>query len=278
MSEMHLLLIDVCIDPIFFNIGSFEVGWHGLMVVLAVITGIATSMWFARGTSITKEDIIGFAPWAVLGGIIGARLFHVIDCYSLYGDNPARIFEFWHGLSILGAILGGTLAAVIYTRITHKQLGHIADVIAPALLLAVAVGRIGCTINGDAFGRETSLPWAFVYCDLPGIYAPVGVPTHPSPVYEIFWCLIAFAVIWQLRDKLKPEGTLFLVYLILYFFGRFLIEFTRGVSEAGVDIGGWHTPHFISLVTLAICIPLLILRIKKAGRSTNGDEVEDVEL
>lgn len=276
MLLMQLLSINICIDPIFFNIGSLEIGWHGLLVVFAVITGIATSMWFARGTSITKEDIIGFAPWGIIGGIVGARLFHVIDCYGLYGENPIKIFEFWHGLSILGAILGGTLAAVIYTRITHKRLGHIADVIAPALLLAVAVGRIGCTINGDAFGRETSLPWAFVYCDLPGIYAPAGMPTHPSPVYEIFWCFLTFVVIWKLRGKLKPDGSLFLLYIVLYFFGRFLIEFTRGVSAEGVDIGGWHTPHFITLATLAICIPLLVSRMKKARSSSGGDEVENI--
>ena len=108
---MPLLSIEISFDPIIFNIGSLEIGWHGVMVVLAVLTGIGVSMWLAKGTDIKKETIFSLAPWAVLGGIIGARLFHVIDYFgSTYIHDPARIFHFWAGLSILGAVLGGQYA------------------------------------------------------------------------------------------------------------------------------------------------------------------------
>jgi len=156
--------IEIGIDPILFRIGSFEIGWHGIMVVLAVIVGIGFSLWFARGAGIKREVIYSIAPWAIIGGIVGARLIHVIDYLgSTYINNPVKIFEFWSGLSIFGAILGGTLAVVIYIRIRHLSLGHLADAVAPAVILAQVVGRIGCTINGDAWGAPTSLPWAFVY-------------------------------------------------------------------------------------------------------------------
>jgi phosphatidylglycerol:prolipoprotein diacylglycerol transferase len=128
------------------------------------------------------------------------------------------------------------------------------------------VGRIGCIINGDAYGTPTSLPWAFVYTH-PDAYAPVWVPGHPSPVYEIIWDLLVFAVLWRLRGRLKPDGSLFLLYLSIYSFGRFFIEFTRGVTPAQINVGVLHEAHLIALLVMAICLPLLIYRMRrlKAG-------------
>lgn len=276
--ECWKMSIEIGIDPLLFSIGSFEIGWHGIMVVLAVIVGVGASLWFAKGVGIKREVIYGAAPWAIIGGIIGARLFHVIDYLgSTYISHPAQIFtQFFSGLSILGAILGGTLAVFIYARITHLQVGRPADAVAPALLLAQAVGRIGCTINGDAYGTPTSWPWAFIYTH-PDAYAPIGVSTHPSPVYEIIWDLLVFAVLWRLRGRLKPDGSLFLLYLSLYSFGRFFIEFTRGVTPNQINVGDLlHAPHFIALIVLAVCIPLLIYRMRQARALGRGGEIEDV--
>jgi len=271
--------ISIGIDPILFSIGSFDIGWHGILVVVAVIVGIGLSLWFVRGAGIKREVIYSISPWAIVGGILGARLIHVIDYYGYYIGHPSQIFEFWHGLSIFGAILGGTLAVFIYTRIRHLSLGHLADAVAPALILAQAVGRIGCTINGDAWGGHSSLPWAFVYThpNAAGTCLHWGVPTHPSPVYEIIWDLLVFAVLWRLRGRLKPDGSLFLLYLSLYAFGRFFIEFTRAVTSAQVDVGGLlHTPHFIALLVMAVCVPLLICRMRRArGESLAEPSVEE---
>lgn len=259
--------IKIGIDPILFRIGDFEIGWHGIFVVLAVIVGVGLSIWFARGAGIKREVIYSISPWAIIGGIIGARLIHVIDYLgSTYIDNPMKILEFWYGLSIFGAILGGTLAVFIYTRIGHLSLGRLADGIAPALLLAQAVGRIGCTINGDAYGTPTTLPWAFVYTH-PNAAATTQISPyagHPSPVYEIIWDILVFAVLWRLRGRLKPDGSLFLLYLSLYSFGRFLIEFSRAVTPYQISVGILHEAHFIALLVMAVCVPLLIYRMRRA--------------
>jgi len=264
--SIPILSIFIGINPILFSIGSFEIGWHGIFVVIAVIVGIGLSVWFARGAGIKREVIYSISPWAIIGGIIGARLIHVVDYLgSTYIYNPVRIFEFWFGLSIFGAILGGTLAVFIYTRIRRISLGRLADGVAPALILAQAVGRIGCTINGDAYGAQTSWPWAFVYTHPNAAATTVlGVPGHPSPLYEIIWDLIVFAVLWRLRGRLKPDGSLFLLYLSLYSFGRFLIEFSRAVNRYQISAGVLHEAHFIALLVMAICIPLLIYRMRRA--------------
>lgn len=266
--SIPILSISIGIDPILFHIGSFEVGWHGILVVLAVIVGIGLSVWFARGAGIKREAIFSISPWAIIGGIIGARLIHVIDWIGRYSQDPLAIFEFWYGLSIFGAILGGTLAVFIYTRIRRLSLGHLGDAMAPALILAQAVGRIGCTINGDAYGTQTSWPWAFVYthpnaATTTPLYPYAG---HPSPVYEIIWDLFVFAVLWRLRGRLKPDGSLFLLYLSLYSFGRFLIEFSRALPSPAdqINVGVLHEAHFIALLVIAVCVPLLIYRMRRA--------------
>ena len=261
-------MIHIGIDPNLFYVGSMPIGWHGIMVVLAVVVGVVASLWRARGSAVQRDVIFGLAPWAIIGGVIGARLVHVIDYMPLYADNPAQILQFWVGLSIFGAILGGTLAAVIYARVTGTKLGQLADVVAPALILAQAVGRIGCTINGDAFGIETTLPWAFVYTH-PDAYALLGVPTHPSPVYEIIWDLLVFGLLLRLSGRLKPDGSLFLLYLSLYSLGRFAIEFTRALPNPGIQIsvGPLHEAHFIALLVMAVCIPLLIRNMRQARRA-----------
>ena len=270
-------MIEIGIDPILFEIGPLALGWHGIFVILAVIVGILVSLRLARGDAIDRGIIYGIAPWAVLGGLVGARLFHVLDYLALYATEPVAMLRFWDGgLSIFGAILGGTLAGAIYARMSGLSLGHLADLAAPGLILAQAVGRIGCTINGDAYGLPTSLPWAFVYTH-PDAYAPLGVLGHPSPVYEIIWDLLVFAVIWRMRGRIRPEGSLFLVYLSLYAFGRFFIEFTRALpSLEQINLGGLHEAHFIALLVLAVCVPLLIYRMRRSrGLAEPSVEGED---
>jgi phosphatidylglycerol:prolipoprotein diacylglycerol transferase len=272
--------IKIGIDPVFFSVGSFEIGWHGVMVVLAVIVAIGTSLWLAKGSKIEKEIIYSAAPWAIVGGIIGARLFHVIDYFgSTYRHDPALIFtQFFNGLSILGAILGGTLAVFIFARLKHLRIGHLADVVAPALPLAQAVGRIGCTINGDAYGTPTSLPWAFIYTHPNAASTTIlWEARHPSPVYEIIWDLLLFAVLLLLRGRLKPDGSLFILYLAIYSFGRFFIEFTRAVTSNQVNVAGLlHAPHFITLAVFTVCVTLLIYRMKKSRVLRSGVEIEDL--
>ncbi|MFQ5924733.1 MAG: prolipoprotein diacylglyceryl transferase [Dehalococcoidia bacterium] len=264
-------MIEIGIDPILFNIGPFALGWHGVFVILAVIVGIAVSLGLARGDGIDRSIIYGIAPWAILGGIVGARLFHVLDYLAVYANDPMAMLRFWEGgLSIFGAILGGTLAGVIYARVSGLSLGHLVDLVAPGLILAQAVGRIGCILNGDAYGMPTDLPWAFVYTH-PNAAATtlLGVAGHPSPVYEIIWDLLVFAVLWRLRGRIRPEGSLFLVYLSLYAFGRFFIEFTRALPQAQyqINVGVLHEAHIIALLVLAVCVPLLISRMRRPGAS-----------
>ena len=174
-----------------------------------------------------------------------------------------RVWE--GGVSVFGAILGGTLAGVACAKLRGISVGGLADIVAPGLILAQAVGRVGCTINGDAYGTATSLPWgvSYTHIDAPDTTEPAPYVGHPVPVYEIIWDLMIFALIWKLRGKIKPEGSLFLIYLSLYSFGRFFLSFLRGGEES--VLGPLHQAHIIAIVVFVVCVSLLIYQMRRPG-------------
>ena len=244
---MGPIVIDV--DPVIFQLGHFALRWYGLMIAIAVLVGFAVALREAKRRGISEDDVYGVGMWGVLGGFIGARLFHVIDRWPEYLANPSAIFAIQNGgLAIYGAIAGGLVAGAFYTRKRGISFARLADVAAPALVIGQAVGRIGCLFNGDSLGPATSLPWGVVYLN-PGAMAPsLGVAYQPSPAYELIGDLLIFALLWRLRGRLRVDGSLFLVYLTLYSALKFVVTsvarteviFLAGMQEAQVvsAIGG----------------------------------------
>jgi phosphatidylglycerol---prolipoprotein diacylglyceryl transferase len=204
-------------------------------------------------------------------GIIGARLLHIIDKWDFYMANPGRIIG-GDGLTIWGAVLGAALGLWIYNRFVKKSFAHMADMLAPGIILSQAVGRVGCTILGDDYGLATNLPWGFVYTS-PGSPAnqAVGlIATQPVVVYEIIYNLIVFGVLLLLRKKLKPDGSLFLVYLSLYSIWRIGSDFLR----EGTDfLFGLHQAQFIGVVVLIICIVLMAWKTRWVKK---GEELGEI--
>ncbi|MFQ5996265.1 MAG: prolipoprotein diacylglyceryl transferase [Dehalococcoidales bacterium] len=251
-------MITINIDPVAFTIGSIEIRWYGIMIALAILTVVLWTAWqVKRGANISYDTVFTAALVGIPSGMILARLLHVIDGWEYYSQNPGQIIG-GGGLTAYGAVLGATLGIWIYSRFSRFQFGYFADVVAPGIILAQAVGRIGCTINGCCYGVETSLPWSIVYTH-PNSLSPLGVAVHPATVYEIIWNLIVFGVLLRLRGRLKPDGSLFLVYLSLYSVYRLGTDFLR---EGTPFLFGLHQAQVIAIVVLAIAIPLLVLRTR----------------
>lgn len=251
-------MITISIDPVAFTIGSVEVRWYGIMIALAVLTVV---LWTVRevrkGAKISYDTLFTAALVGIPSGIILSRLLHVIDGWDYYSLNPGLIVG-GGGLTAYGAVLGATLGIWIYSRFSQFQFGYFADVVAPGIILAQAIGRIGCTLNGCCYGVETSLPWGIVYTH-PNSFCPLGVTVHPATVYEIIWNLIVFGVLLELRGRLKPDGSLFLVYLSLYSVWRLATDFLREGTPFLFDL---HQAQVIAVIVLAIAIPLLALRTR----------------
>ena len=245
------------IDPNIGYIGSLAVEWHGVFMALGIIIGLVLTLYLAHRDDFPTEHFFPAVVWGVVGGLIGARITHVIDEWELYQHHFTEVFAIWNGgLGWYGGLIGGVLAGIIYCWAKHVSAGAMLDKSAAGLMLGLAVGRIGCTINGDAAGTRTSSSWGLVYTN-PDSFAPLNVLTQPAPIYEILCLIVVVGVLIWLRRRVRPEWSLFLIMLALYSFGRFFISWVR--DEPAV-LGPLHQSHVISIVLFVVAVALLIYR------------------
>jgi len=258
--------IVIAIDPVILRVGSFELRWYGIFVALALLAGYWVLMRELRRRGLPEEPVAAALPWIVAAGVLGARAFHVVDRLGYYLQHPRQILALQQGgLAIWGGVACGVAAGVLLLRGRGLPLGALLDAAVPALLTGQIVGRLGCVVNGDAWGAPTTLPWGFVYTNPAALLPPelLGVPTHPYPVYEMLWNGATLLLLLRLRPRLGG-GRLFLAYLALYSVGRFLLTAVR--QERAVLLG-LQQAQILSLATVAACIAAwLLLRRFEARR------------
>lgn len=207
---------------------------------LAILLGIFAAVWLSDRRLIARGgepgQIVDIAMWAVPFGIVGGRIYHVISSPGPYfgaDGNPMKAFAIWEGgLGIWGAIAFGAVGVAIGARRIGLRFSVLADVIAPGLLVAQAIGRLGNWFNQELFGRPTDLPWG-LQIDSAHPNFPAGFPAdtlfHPTFLYELLWNLAAAALIvfWAERRFKLGHGRVFLLYVMLYTAGRLWIELLR---------------------------------------------------
>lgn len=255
--------IVISIDPVIFHFGDFELRWYSLMVMLAVSAAVLITAYRGKKRGIEVAEIYSLALWALIAGLVGARLLHVIDHFGYYSANPLQILQFQNGgLAIWGALAAGGIAAVVYARIRHMPLGRLADAAAPALLVGFIIGRFGCIINGDAYGGITDLPWGFIYTHPSALIPPslAGLPTHPYPVYEILWNSLTLLAIWRFGHRLKKDGLLFLGTISVYSLGRFALTFVR---QENITLVGLQQAQIIALLILITSLAAIVYLTKR---------------
>lgn len=266
-----LAAITIGINPIAFSIAGRGVWWYGIFIALAIVVLIGLTAYRAKKAGVPDDVVYKAAVWAIPGGFIISRLLHVIDQIDYYALHPGQIIGF-EGLTIYGAIVGATLAVIIYALVTREtRVGQLLHFAAPGVILAQAIGRLGCIINGCCYGSTTNLPFAFVYID-PNSYAPLGIATHPAVGYELLFDLAVFALLLAIQNRVRPDGTLYAIYLMLYAAARFVIDFTRAGTPALV---GLHQAQVVSLIVLAIVGFVLVYRSRLVSTQPRATGVAD---
>jgi phosphatidylglycerol:prolipoprotein diacylglycerol transferase len=257
-------------NPNMIDMGGLVLTWHGFFAFVGVVVAVILVARWAPKVGIVSDVVYSTAIWAIIGGILGARIVHVVDRWDFYGSNPAEIIAIWSGgIGLFGAILGGFLGGAIYARLQGYPIGRLADLTAPALLIAQTIGRIGDIINGEHISKATDLSWGFVYTHSDSLSNQVwGLnASHPVVVYEMIWNMLVFAAVWWLWGRIKPDGMLFALYLSLYSFGRFFITFLR---EDKVWFAGLQEAHVIAILVVLVVVPLLVYRGRLVSR---GEEI-----
>lgn len=236
------------------HLGPIPIRAYALGIICGVLAAIwlGNRRWMARGG--TSGEVADVAIWAVPFGLVGARVWHVITDHDLYfgeGRNAWGALQVWHGgLGIWGAIAGGFLGAAIYCKRHHIRILVLADVLAPGLLLAQAIGRLGNYFNQELFGKPTTLPWGL---EIDLAHRPVGYEQfatfHPTFLYELLWNLAAIGVLVLLERRFRfGHGRMFAAYVMIYTLGRGWIENLRIDPVELQDVGGLRLNVWTSIV------------------------------
>ena len=246
--------------PVLFEFGNFELRSYGILVALSFFIGLWLSTKEAERTRIDPQLIQEFALYALLGGILGARIYFILFSEPAYFlRNPWEILAVWHGgIGVIGSLLGGFLVGVWYCHRKRISLLKFADTLAPGIALGQTVGQFACLLNGDSYGRPTDLPWAITYTD-PRSLAPLNITLHPIEIYEMVAYFSVFLLVWNTRRKFRADGFAFLGYLGAYGAARFVMELFRGHPA----IFAWGIPAaqvFSVALILASSMSFVMLR------------------
>lgn len=257
-----------------FEIGPFTVHMYGVMLALGSLAAIFVAYIEAKRRGENPDHLFNMALIVIPLGIIGARMYHVIDQWSYYSANPSKIIG-GAGLGIFGAIAGGVLGLIIYTN--WKKLNPLrwCDILAPGLILAQGIGRWGNFFNQELYGYPTNLPWG-IYIDpahrLPGFEQYSHF--HPLFLYESILDVAGFVMLMIVSRKLKERlktGDILLLYLIYYGVVRFILE---GFKIEVWTIGGIPTARWIAGAFVVVGTIVLWLRHRRkpvAGSMEQGN-------
>lgn len=265
------------------SLSSFSVGPLTIhFYALCIITGIAAAIWIGRkryaNLGGNPDDVSEVAIWAVPFGIIGGRIYHVVTSPSQYfgaNGNPIDAVRIWEGgLGIWGAISLGAFGAYLYFR-THKtslNFRQLLDSLAPGVIVAQAIGRVGNYFNQEVFGKPTELPWGL---EIDPVNRPSGFESystfHPTFLYELLWCLVVAVLLIKLPGFLKKialkQGDVFALYILGYTSGRLWIETLR-IDEANLILG-LRLNIWVSLIVLISSSAYLLANQRRGNTKKN---------
>jgi len=237
--------------PVFLHLGPLTIYSYGTMMAIAFLVGgwLTGKEMDRRGMPGEVASSIVF--WAAVGGIGGSKLWAILQDWQALLHDPIGLIFSGSGFVWYGGLVGGTLAVSLLIWQHGLPWLKVVDCIAPALVLAHGIGRIGCQLAGDGdWGSVTDVPWAMAYPNaIVGWSYPPGIRVHPTPIYETLAYCAVFAILWSMRTRPHPDGTIFWWYLVLASGSRFMIEFLRINPAVALNLS---TAQWFSLLLVAV--------------------------
>jgi phosphatidylglycerol:prolipoprotein diacylglycerol transferase len=250
------------IKPYIIKIGPFQVRWYGLMYLIGFVSSyyLVKRQIAKRGLGISREDLESLYFYLIVGLIVGARLGYVIFYNpSFYLRNPLDIFAVWHGgMSFHGGFIGVVLGGILFSKRKRIRIFLFGDLLVATAPIGLFCGRLGNFINGELYGRPSDAPWAMIFPD------GGNIPRHPSQLYEAFLeGPVLFAILWIMKDRVKHEGMVVSLFLVLYGVFRFIVEFFREPDpQLGLLVGPFSMGQMLSGAMIIVGSALLLV-IKK---------------
>lgn len=264
------------VDRVAFTVFGRPVAWYGVIIAMGMMVAIGYIMWrTTQYKGIKPDDVIDFALFVIIFGVIGARLYYVLTSDHSY-DSFLEVIAVWEGgLAIYGGIIAGAITALVVCRVKRIRYQCFFDMLAPAVMIAQAIGRWGNFCNGEAYGSFTD---SFIGMELTHIYPSgaeryVGI-VHPTFLYESLWNVAGFILLNIFYKKRKFDGQICLGYIAWYGFGRFFIE---GLRQDSLWIGPFRISQVVGLLSFIAAMTAMIYFwfFRKAKRyatvSLNGE-------
>jgi phosphatidylglycerol:prolipoprotein diacylglycerol transferase len=254
--------------PIFFKIGPITIHTYGVLVALAFFAGISLAAHEGKRKGIPPEKMLDLGFYILVAAIVGSRILQVAVEYSYYLQHPLEIVMIWKGgLVFYGGFIGAMFTAIWYLNRHSLPMWKVGDSLAPSIALGQAIGRLGCFEAGCCYGAPTDLPWAVTFTH-PDSLAVLGVPVHPSQLYESIGAFLIFLGLFLYRKRIQFDGQLFWLYAVCYSVLRFTLEFFRGDTDRGFMHAADFNLSTSQAIALGIFLTSMVMlsKLKTAAR------------
>ncbi len=240
--------------PILVRFGELTLHTYGVLVASGFLLAVLLARREAHRTGIDPELILDLSFYLLLAALAGSRVFYVLGNWAEFAENPIDIIKFWRGgLVFYGGLIFALPIGVWYVRKHRLNFSVMADLMAPSIAIGQALGRLGCFSAGCCYGKPATGFCAVTFRDANSL-APLGIPLHPTQLYESAATFGIFLALIVMRRAKRFQGQLLWYYLLFYSTARFIIEFYRG------DPRGWAIPNALSTAQ-AIGIPVALLAL-----------------
>jgi phosphatidylglycerol:prolipoprotein diacylglycerol transferase len=247
--------------PRLFEAGPITVYTYGVLLAAAYLLGLQLARVRARTRGLDANRVLDLGIYIIIAALIGAKLLLLVTDFRTFSSNPRELLTLARSGGVFyGGLILAVVVALVYIRKIGLPLWTTCDVFAPGIAVGHVVGRFGCLFAGCCYGKPTTLPWGITFTDpfaAANVGTPLGVPLHPTQIYEAGAEAIILGILLATERKGRPyPGRTFWLYMLLYAISRFIIEFFRGDDRGAV--GMFSTSQFISILLAPLAVVMLV--------------------